>query len=783
MDHINSLVSKLILFHNTYISETIIFPDQFGNYSVILFFYFLLLFSIFIFRNDSKKIRLIFFLFVITLVLKTTLFYSKYSSCQKIDSDGYTAIANWSSPLKSQRLHSNLININGNQKVTSLIKKNEYVLFVFEKSIYSLKNNKRIKLNFKLDFVDLFNQNGSIYGTDINNNLFLINDELGNYEKKYSSKYLITNINLHDDVIYVSTINGKIINIQDGKQYFDFKIPIKKFFFIKDSLFILNFNNELHQFKNKKFIKKIKFTNNNLGNSGNIGSKILKTHSADLELIEDLFKKFEEKEFSIKLLDIYRSDLIVIFENGKVSKFKNINEAIKIANDASNRHDLEKKIEVLLDLGEVNKFLIHNDFLFLTNFHGDFFKYHLLDNQKYKLYNSQYDFEEIESFFGYKIHKNAIRLPGYPLVSSFLMTNTQIFNACNIIVLQHLILIMFLIMLLLSKIKKIKSILIFLMIIFFYLYNYLSNLISQDNPHFFEMIFFSLFIYLQIFLKKKLLLNIFLNALLIVLSSLLSTKILIAMFIFLFCEMIYFLILIKKSNYFKLIRAMSYMVLIFINVHIVNNYFQGQKNFNQTNISQQIISYLMLNNSTLYDIDKVNDYKKIMGLKLEKEISYGNYNTGGFNRFPIFAAYLSNFDNKNIVVDLHTGKLIKPIDEDILKLILLSKKDLLFDFAKNFIKNIEVLISISDIQKKNSFFLVLSFIIFLIGLTQSSKFYKEYNLILLLSMLGLYSFYSAVLVPQSRFFLIYNIYLYSIYYFGLTYVLKNYKYLFKKLKL
>ena len=128
--------------------------------------------------------------------------------------------------------------------------------------------------------------------------------------------------------------------------------------------------------------------------------------------------------------------------------------------------------------------------MFLTNFHGDFFKYHLLDNQKYKLYNSQYDFEEIESFFGYKIHKNAIRLPGYPLVSSFLMTNTQIFNACNIIVLQHLILIMFLIMLLLSKIKKIKSILIFLMIIFFDPYNYLSNLISQDNPHFFEMIFF-----------------------------------------------------------------------------------------------------------------------------------------------------------------------------------------------------------------------------------------------------------------------------------------------------
>lgn len=782
MNHINSLISKLILFHNTYISETIIFPDQFGNYSFILFFYLLLLFFIFIFRNDFKKIKLIFFIFVITLILKTTLFYSKYSSCQKIDSDGYTAIANWSSPLKSQRLDSNLIYVKGNQKVTSLIKKNESVLYVFGESIYSLKNNKRIRLNLKLDFVDLFNQNGSIYATDINNDLFLINHKLDNYEKKYSSKYVITNINLHDDLIYVSTINGKIINIQDEKQYFDFKTPIKNFFFINDSLFILNFNNELHQFKNKKFIKKIKFTNNILGNSGNISKKILKTHSADLELIEDLFKKFEEKEFSIKLLDIYRSDPIIIFENGKVSKFKNINEAIKIANDASNRHDLADKIEVLLDLGEVDKILIHNDLLFLTNYHGDFLKYHLLDNQKYKLYNSQNDFDEIESFFGYKIHKNAIRLPGYPLISSFLMTNTQIFNACNIIALQHLILIIFLIMLLLSKIKKIKPILIFLMLIFFDPYNYLSTLISQDNPHFLEMIFFSLFIYFQIFVKKKLLLNIFLSLLIIILSSLISTKILIAMFIFLFCELIYFLIIIKKSNYFKLIRAISYMLLIFINVHIINNHFQGQKNFGQANIKQKIISHLMINNSKLYDIDKVNDYKKIMGFKLEKEILYGNYKTGGFNRYPIFASYLSNFDNDDIVVDLHTGKLIKPIDEDIFRLILLTKKDLLFDLVKNFIKNIEVLISISDIQKKNNIFLILSFIVFLIGITQSSKLYKEYNLILLLSIIGLYSFYSAVLVPQSRFFLIYNIYLYSIYYFGLTFVLKNYKYLFKKLK-
>ena len=83
------------------------------------------------------------------------------------------------------------------------------------------------------------------------------------------------------------------------------------------------------------------------------------------------------------------------------------------------------------------------------------------------------------------------------------MKITQIFNACNILVLQHLILILSLILILLTKVKKKIFILIFLMLVLFDPYNYFNKLLSQDNPHIFELIFFSFFIFIHIFMKKK----------------------------------------------------------------------------------------------------------------------------------------------------------------------------------------------------------------------------------------------------------------------------------------
>ena len=141
MENLNLLIKKLIIFHKDYIGETIIYPDQFGNYIIFLLFYLFLLPFIFFYRNDYKKTRLIFFLFIGTIFLKTLLFYTSYSSCKKIDTDGYTSYAKWIISEDFDRINPQ-VNFNKINSKKIILLKIKIFLYINDKKINDFKNQK-----------------------------------------------------------------------------------------------------------------------------------------------------------------------------------------------------------------------------------------------------------------------------------------------------------------------------------------------------------------------------------------------------------------------------------------------------------------------------------------------------------------------------------------------------------------------------------------------------------------------------------------------------------------
>ena len=770
----NYFFENLKYLYKQYIGENLYFPDQFGNIIPLIVFNIFLIFFLLYYYKKIKIIKILFAIFATTFLLKSIIFYTPISSCARQDADGYTEIAK-SMFNKKYDLDSKLT-YNKEQTNQSLISFDGRIYFLKGNKIYEIdkKNNYKI-INTNINLEKIFVINKEIYFTDTNNNLFItLNIDLKKYKKIYSSNSKITHLQIFNNQIFISNIKGEIININSNKIINDYNIPIKFFLLEKNLLFINDFYNKIKTFDTIKniYLNEIILSNEVLAYDNSLDVKILKSKNTSLSLIQDIFLEYAKKNYEIKEIKKYKNYFIFIFYNGKVAKLNNLLEAKEISISAKNRHDLDKNLIFYnLFFYEQNNIIV-NHTLIANNFDGDLLFFNLEKNEIITKFNiekndSLYKFQNIQFF------KDAIRLPGYPLISGFLMKVTNKFDACNIVAFQNLI--FFLMLLCLLFVKGIKPIFfIILMILLADPYNHQISMIVLDFPHFFEMVIFSLYIFLNIYYEKKYFFILILLLSLVILSSIISTKILVAMSIFHATELFYFIFFKKISNLKKNFHSIILIIFIISSYFVMANYFPGQYVFNKRNINQKFISYLMMNNSNSFEINEVNNFKRLLKLPVESEITYGGSGLQRFYTYSVLSDHLAGFANKypKPIININTGRHINTISPNILNTILENKTFFFKDIINNFLTSLPVLFSISKFQEKNKFILFVSFGIFCIGLGKSYKLYKNYNIILFFSLVFLYLFYCFFLTPFSRFMTIYSIYLHSIYIIGIYYILK-----------
>lgn len=584
---------------------------------------------------------------------------------------------------------------------------------------------------------------------------------------------------ISNNQIYISTINGKIININSNKTIYDYNIPINFFLLEEDLLFIYDFYNKIKIFNIEKniLVNEITLSTEPFNLESSIDIEILKLKNANLPLIQDIFLEYEKKGYKIKEIKKFENDFIYFFYNGKIAKLNNLLEAKEISVNAKNRFDIDKKL-IFYDLFFYTQNVIFlNNKLIANNFEGDLLFFNLETKEKFIKPNMEkknlYEFSSVQFF------KDAIRLPGYPFISGVLMKITGKYDACNVVAFQNLF--FFLMLLSLLFIKKIKPIfIIILTVLLADPYNYLISITTLDFPHFFEMVIFSLYIFLNIYYEKKYFSK-FISLLLIILSSIISTKILIAIIVLHLTELFYFIFLKRIVNFQKIFYCFICIILIITSYFTTINYFPGQYIFNQKNINQKFITYLMMNNSNSFEIIEANNFKKILKLPIETKITYGGHGLPRFYTFSTLSDHLAGFTNKypKPIININTGEPIKTISPSIFNVILENKIFFITDISNNFFTSFPILFTISNFQEKNKFILFISFCIFCIGIGNSHKLYKSYNIILFLSLIFLYLFYCFFLTPFSRFMTIYSIYLHSVYILGILFSLK---YINEKLK-
>lgn len=763
-----------------YIGTNLYFPDQFGNFIPLIIFNIILITLLLYYRKKIRNVKILFTIFATTFLIKSFILYTPISSCARQDADGYTEIAK-SMFNKKHELDPKLT-YNKKQNNDSLITFNDRIFYLKNNKIYEIdKNNKYKIIDSNLNIKKIFAANKNFYFTDNKNNLFLsLNIDLKKYKKIYFSNSEITNLQIYNDQIFISTINGKIINISSNKIIYNYQIPIKSFLLQEDLLFVNDFYNKIKIFDiNKKILlNEIILSIENLNYENSLDLEILKSKDSNLSLIEDIFIEFAKKDYEIKEIKKYKNYFIFIFYNGRIAKLNSLLEAKEISINAKNRFALNKEL-ILYDLFFYTQNIIFfNDKLIANNFDGDLLFFNLETKDKFIKTNIEkkvnlYEFSNVQFF------KDAIRLPGYPLINGLLMKVNNKYDACNIVAFQNLF--FFLILLCLLFIKQIKVIfIIILAILLTDPYNYLTTIIQLDFPHFFEMIIFSLYIFLNINYEKKYFFKVIL-LLLIILSSIISTKILVGMTIFHLTEIVYFIFLKKTISLKKFFCCFIYIILIITSYFVTTNYFPGQYIFNQRNINQKFITYLMINDLNSFEIHEVNNFKKLLKLPIENKITYGGNGLHRFYTFSYLSDHLSGFTNKynKTIINTSTGEPIKIISPNIINVIFENKIFFIKDLINNFITSLPVLFTISKFQEKNTFILFFSFFIFCVGLNKSHKLYKNYNIILFLSLIFLYLFYCFFLTPFSRFMTIYSLYLHSIYILGFFF---TFKYIKRKLK-
>jgi hypothetical protein len=304
--------------------------------------------------------------------------------------------------------------------------------------------------------------------------------------------------------------------------------------------------------------------------------------------------------------------------------------------------------------------------------------------------------------------------------------------------------------------------------------NYLLKLSSYDSPHFFEMIFFSFFIYAYFFHKTIYIKRYISLLLIIIFSYLVSVKILLAIIFLIISDFLYQLFFEKKYNKKKYLENFFLVLFILIINSISNKHFSGQGLFNKANINQKPIGILISINSNLNEVRQVNNFLIKNQLTINKKITYDNQDVSGIQKIPIFSQYLSGFQQNYLfpLVDVDTGLKIKVIDKSFLDLTFLAKKEMLLNLIYTFFKNLDVIFTISDLQKKNLFFLIFTALIFIYGFVKSLILFKKESTILFLSLIITCLFYSLVAGPQSRFILIFFPYLIYLYLISVSFLIQ-----------
>jgi len=777
----NYYFENLKYFYKEFIGENLFFPDQYGNIIPLIIFIIFLIFFLIFYKKNIKTVKILFAIFATTFLLKSIITFTPISSCARQDADGYTEIAK--SMFNKRNDLDPKLTYNKDQPNQSLISFNNQIFFLKGNEIYEIDKNNNYKIiNSNLNFKKIFTTKKEIYFTDKNNNLFLsLNMDLKKNKKIYFANSEITHLQIFNNQIFISNLKGEIINISSNKIIYDHKIPIKFFSIQKDLLIVYDFYNKIKRIDTNKniFLNEIVLSNEVFYYDNFFDIKILESNKTNLSLIQDVFLEFAKKNYEIKEITKYKNYFIFFFYNGKAAKFNKLLEAKEISISAKNRHDIDEKL-IFYDLFFYKQnSIIVNHTLIANNFEGDLLFFNLETNKKITKFNIG-NKNNIYKFKNIQFYKDAIRLPGYPLISGFLMKLTNKFNACNIVAFQNLI--FFLMLLSLLFIKGIKPIfIIILTILLADPYNYQMSMIALDFPHFFEMIIFSLYIFLNIYHEKKYFFKLILF-LLVIISSIISTKILVAMAIFHFTELFYLIFLKKIFNFKKIINSIIFIIFIITSYFVIINYFPGQYVFNKRNINQKFITYLMMNNSNSFEINEVNNFKKLLNLPVETKINYGGNGLQRFYTFSILSDHLAGFTNKypKPIINISTGKPINTIHPNILYTILEYKTFFMKDIVNNFFTSFPVLFTISKLQEKNKLILFISFFIFCVGLSKSSKLYKNYNIILFLSLFFLYVFYCFFLTPFSRFMTIYSIYLHSIYIIGIFFISKYINHNLKK---
>ena len=782
MEYINLLIKKLIIFHKDYIGETIIYPDQFGNYIIFLLFYLFLLPFIFFYRDDYKKIRLIFFLFIGTIFFKTLLFYTSHSSCKKIDTDGYTSYAKWMLSKDFDRIHPQAnFNKNLNNKKI-IIYKDKIFLSINDKKIIDIKNQILFNFNENKNINNFFIVNDIIYLKNDQNNILEIDKDLKKIKKKYDfKKYEVTHLDTYNENILLSTKNGILLDINHQK-IIEVNFPIKKFKIINKKLLLLDYFNKIYvySFDDKNYIRSIKLSNSNMNFNNSIDFRIFdnKNINKNLTIIEDFFLKFSNKGYEIKYITKNEKDYYALSYDGKVIRFKDFKSIIKLLDESKNIHDLQNKLNYFENNFRYDDIFLNDKFSFGSNVYGDFFIRNLLNNSKYE-YFGKTENNEIK-LANFQISKDHIRLPGYPLISSFLMKVTKIKNACNIVVFQHLIILVLLISLIIfSHYRKISIIFFILILIMSDPYNYLLTIASMDNPHFFEAIIFSIFLILDFKYKKEKFYKL-MKLILILCSALISTKIIVGIVFYYAVKLIYNFI-IKKDNVYEHIKTLFLILYTLTIISIVSYQFDGQSKYNKTNLDKQFISYLLIKNSNKFQMDEVNKFKKENDFLIEKEHKYLSSGIDGKQKISSFSNVISGFNvYEKPIINLSNRSLIKENQQNSLSLIFLSLDLLIKDTLKNIFKDLNIFFSISSLQQKYNILYLIGIILFIRGYISSINIIGNHTHIILGSYIILYIFYSSLLGVQARFLSIYFLYIIFLYYLGIKNIFKDINKIFLK---
>jgi hypothetical protein len=765
-------------------------PDQFGNINYLTFFLFLVLIFLVIFKEKKKIVSILTFIIISTFIIKSSLVLRSNSFCINMDSGGYTEYAKWISGnvdrfrlLKQDNIH-----------FKSLLNYKNQILFLKEGNLFYLKDNKHenTKLNLKLNKIKIIKNN--LYAITDNYKLVIINEEFSDYKVIFKSNIEITDLAIFQDKIFISLLTGKIVDISKNSIFYDLKIPIKNIYFDNNNIIIGDYNKKVHVVNTKdKDVKSYKISLDSLYKNQYENRVLAKSSNLQFPKLSLLFLSFSKKQPEIINIDFFNNNFYIFLSEGGFFKTKNIDQVINIANLSKNKLELQKNLNL------IKKDFFFQDVIFLeknkknilisNNYYGDLIFFDV-DTDKYRIIkNSTSDLEAKKEMGQIKVSQSHYRLPGYPVIGSFMMKISNNYTACPIILFQNLILITF------------------LLIIFFlikdkpFIYIFLFNLIiidptndiiyfaMWDYPIFFEVFF--VFIFAYTFLCKSLNLNrIILTSLIILVSAFISIKILIGIISLLISYFFYNLIFQKiQSHIKKNILTIAQIFLIIILTLVINKYFYGQKEFNQTNLIRKNISNLMKINSENFELNKVNNYKSLLKLPLEKENFYKLSKwTDKFGPYEDNLAVYSNivakyydYNNDNVtIVDMENGSRFI-FAETNAGVILSDKRKFIKEFFISSYYTFYYLFTFSSIQRFNLTTMWISVLIFFIGFFEANKINKKNNLIMSFSMCQLFVFYGIIWIFEPRAIIIFNFYSIILFALGVNRILNYLNNLSKKI--